>query len=61
MSESRSRYLVAVDIGGTHGSSVGGRGFRLAARVLADYRSGSPRASDTRLSRIAAENTDEGD
>ena len=29
--------MVGVDVGGTHGSAAGGRGFRLAARVLADY------------------------
>ena len=33
--------MVGVDVGGTHGSSLGGRGFRLAARGFGDYRSGS--------------------
>ena len=33
--------MVGVDVGGTHGSSLGRRGFRLAARVVGDYRSGS--------------------
>ena len=33
--------MVGVDVGGTHGSSLGRRGFRLAAQVFGDYRSGS--------------------
>ena len=33
--------MVGVDVGGTHGSSVGGQGFRLVDRVLGDYYSGS--------------------
>ena len=39
--------MVGVDVGGTHDSSLGVRGFRLAARVVGDYRSGSagPRRS----------------
>ena len=39
--------MVGVDVGGTHGSSVGGCGFRLAASGFAEYRSGSagPRRS----------------
>ena len=27
MTDSRAQYRIGVDIGGTHGSSVGGRGF----------------------------------
>ena len=40
-------YIIGVDIGGTHGSSMGGRGFRLVARVGGNYRSESagPRRS----------------
>ena len=40
--DSQARYLVGVDVGDTHGLSLGRRAFRLTARVLADYRSGSP-------------------
>ena len=47
MTDSRAQYRIGVDIGGTHGSSVGGRAFRLAVGVLADYRRG-PAASSLR-------------
>ena len=33
MSESPSRYMVGVDVGGTHGSSLGDAAFVLAARL----------------------------
>ena len=33
--------MVGVDVGGTHGSSLGRRGLGWAARVFGDYRSGS--------------------
>ena len=55
MSDYRGRYMVGVDVGGTHGSSVGGRGFRLAASSSGRLQIGKPRASDERLSRVAAE------
>ena len=46
--------MVGVDVGGTHGSSLGGRGFRLAARALAAYRSGSAGPRRSRPPRAAS-------
>ena len=54
MSESPSRYMVGVDVDGTHGSSLGDAAFVLAARVLADYRSGSAGPRRSRPPRAAS-------
>jgi len=58
MSDSRGRYLVGVDVGGTQGSSVDGEAFVWLLESSGELPIWEARASDTR---IAPANTGEGD